>query len=359
MRFVALYLGIVLAASAAQASPEIEGAAPLVPEGPRVTVAFTGDILFGRYLRGRTDVFRRVAKTDEPFADVAPVLRGVDIAFGNIESPVMVEPAQFTVFRSLTFRAEPSDAGVMAAAGYDVVSVANNHTLNLGPAGAAETPGHVRAAGMVPVGAGADLDEATRPGIVEVNGVRVAFVCYSVWTNGRAAIAGTGAMAKLDRKRIRDELAEVVRSTRTAHAPDFVVVSLHWGIEGEPHPDDGQRRAARAAIDAGADVVVGHHPHVVQDIEIYRGKPIAYSLGNFLFDNPRLEQRRTVILEATLVGTGDDRRVVGVTAHPIVIERDRKARSSVPVRARGRAYRAWARELRKLAPDVIIAPEPD
>ena len=217
-------------ASAAGASPETEGAAGDTSSSAasRVTVVFTGDILFGRYLRS-PDRFRRVAATKKPFADVTGVLSGADIAFGNIESPVMVEPKKFDVFRSLTFRAEPSDAEIMAEAGYDVVSVANNHTMNLGTRGAAETPGHVRAAGMVPAGAGQTLEEAQRPAIVEVKGVRVAFICYTVWSNGRKAVGKTGAMAKFNRKRINTDLPVIIRATRDEHEPDFVVVSLHWG----------------------------------------------------------------------------------------------------------------------------------
>jgi poly-gamma-glutamate synthesis protein (capsule biosynthesis protein) len=352
---------MLLAVGVARAEPESTAttarAAAFLAKPRSVTIAVVGDILFGRYLRS-SKRYRRVAATDDPFADVAPVLSKADVTFGNVECPIMAEPKEFETLRSLTFRCEPEDADTLVGAGFDVVSVANNHTMNLGSRGAGESKRHLEAAGLSSVGAGASEDEAFEPAVVEVNGRRIAFLGYTTWTNGRKPVGDDGAVAYVSRRKMRERLAERVRAARDELKPDFLVVSVHWGWEGDDHPRDEQERVAHAAIDAGADLIVGHHPHVMQDVEQYEGGVIAYSLGNFLFDNPALGQRRTVILEATFEGGGEDRKVSDVTLHPVVIDRDLNKRSSVPKLATGKDYRAWRRVLKKLAPGAAIAPDP-
>jgi poly-gamma-glutamate synthesis protein (capsule biosynthesis protein) len=355
VRGVAIGLALVVStAGVVRAEPE-STAARASETKPRVTVAAVGDILFARYLRTPKNL-RRVSLLDQPFEGVVDVLAGADIAFGNVESPVMEHPKNARVHTSLTFRAEPADAGILADAGFDVVSTANNHTLNLGAAGAAETPEHLEAAGVRAAGAGATEEDAHEPEILEANGVKVAFLCYTVWTNGRKHQGKGGAVAYINDRKVKQEVPPLIKKVREDHAPDFVVVSLHWGFEYEDSARNDQKRAARAMIDAGADLVLGHHAHVLQEVERYKGGVIAYSLGNFLFDNPKLAQRQTIILEATLEGKGDD-RTVDVTLHPVIIERSKKQRSN-PVLATGKQYRAIAKRLKKLAKGFAIAPDP-
>jgi len=363
VRALALGAAILTATGVARADPVGESAVSsseavgAAPAGKSVTIAAVGDILFGRYLR--TGRYRRVAATDDPFAEVAPVLTAADIALANVECPIMAEPKEVTVnSRSLTFRCEPEDAAVLAAAGFDVVSAANNHMLNLGTRGAAQTARNLVAAGIAAVGAGEDEEAAFEPVVVEVGGARVAVLGFTTWTNGRRPADRNGAVAFVSTRRMRTALAERVRAARERLDPDFLIVTIHWGWEKEDGPRDEQVRAAHAMIDAGADVVLGHHPHVVHEIERYGNGLIAYSLGNFLFDNPAESWRRSVILEVTLEAEGDDRRVADVTLHPVVLERDFRASSSVPKLATGKVYRRWKRALRALAGGATIAPDP-
>ena len=317
----------------------------------RVTIAAVGDILFGRYIKGQW--YRRVPKTDDPFSNVAGVLKGADIAFGNLETPVMKEPEKLITHRSLTFRAERSDVELLGAAGFDVLSIANNHTLNLGHAGAPITHENVAAAGLIPIGAGATLEEARAPAVIERDGLRIAFVARTVWTNGRKPVTEDGAVAKLSRSSLRTSLSDDVRQARADTKADFVIVSLHWGTEYEPHPEQYQRRTARAAIDAGADLVLGHHPHVVQDIERYHDGVIVYSMGNFLFDNPQRVQRETIIVTATLEQDADGRRISELSVHPVLIHR----KTRVPELTNSRS---WLRRLRRLAKKVrVVEPAPE
>lgn len=332
----------------------VDATTPDAQKPRRVTLAAVGDILFARYLSTRR--MRRIHKSERnPFDDVATILRAADIAFGNVESPVMPEPRRFSIHRTLTFRADPSDMHTLADAGFDVVSLANNHAYDMGTRGPLESRRHVEAAGMLAIGTGRDAAAARAPAIIEKNGVTVALIAYTVWLKRRDRRNPHSAIAVVHNNRLTETVGEHVREIRRQFAPDVIVVSLHWGIEYEPHPEARQRASGRAIIDAGADIILGHHPHVIQDIEHYAGGVIVYSLGNFLFDNRETRQRRTMIFQATLEHNGDDTRVVETTLYPVIADRT----TLTPRRARARAYRAWTKKLRQLAPDATIAPAPD
>jgi len=323
------------------------------PTPRRVTIAAVGDILFGRYHPGKK--YSRVPRIEDPFFEVAPILRRADIAFGNFENPVRTAPARFHTTRSLTFRADPADAEILAGAGFDVVSLANNHMRDLGSDSAPLSRRAVEDAGLLAVGAGATREEAFAPLLVEHEGIRIAFVARTVWLQGiEEGVTKQGAVALVSSRALKKELPEAVRRARADLRADFVIVSLHWGWEYKFHPTSSQRATARAAIDAGADLVLGHHPHVIQDMERHGAGVIIYSLGNFLFDTGARGQRKSVILEVTLERDGDERRVVDVTLHPILSDR----KTHAPRLARGDGYRSWARQLAKFAPDFTIAPPP-
>lgn len=260
----------------------------------------------------------------------------------------MDEPKRFAVFRSYTFRAEPSAARVLSGAGFDVVSIANNHMTNLGDTAPAVTRAHLAAAGLHPVGAGATAAEARAPAAIDVRGRRVAFLAFTTITNGRRTLTARGAIAHTGRRAFVRAAVPAIRAARDAGA-DFVVVSVHWGRERRPHPERWQRRAARALVRAGADLVLGHHPHVVQDFERIGRGFVAYSLGNFLFSNRSVAQRRSVVLRAWLEGSGASRRVGRVALVPVWAGRDH-----VPRPAWGRRHRAWRRALAALAPGAGI-----
>jgi len=223
------------------------------------------------------------------FADVAPDLRAADIAFANLETPVVrrpeIRPYRINRYRWRNrFHAPPELLGALRATGIHVVSLANNHIYDQGRAGLEATLDEVATAGLQAVGVGKTRAEAEQPVVVEVQGVRVALLGYAEFFN--IPILEPDQWDSAWANRIDpDRMVEAVRSAR--RGADFVVVSLHWGIEYTPAPQRWQIDLAHRLLDAGADVILGHHPHVLQPIEVYRtddGRAglVIYSLGNFI-----------------------------------------------------------------------------
>jgi poly-gamma-glutamate synthesis protein (capsule biosynthesis protein) len=179
-----------------------------------------------------------------------------------------------------------------------VLTLANNHMMDYGAQGLSETVTNLDRVKILHAGAGATLDEARRQALVTVKGKRVAFLAYSL-TYPAEFYAGSGhpGTAQGIAARVHDDIV------RTRGGSDYVVVSFHWGAELVGMPKPYQQRAAHAAIDAGADLVLGHHPHVLQGIERYQGKTIIYSLGNFAFGSMSPSADRSMIARITLHGT--------------------------------------------------------
>jgi poly-gamma-glutamate synthesis protein (capsule biosynthesis protein) len=234
------------------------------------------------------------------FAEVAPHLRQADLAFANLESPIGDKGHFINMFQ-----APPEAVLGLAYAGFDVVSLANNHTLDFHHAGMFETMRLLAEHSIDWVGAGGDIQQARTALIKEVNGVRIGFLAYTeMWfvharepISWRATDEEAGvAPAELEM------MVEDIRKLRSAC--DCIVVSMHWGKEYDQHPTAEQKRLARGAVDAGANLVLGHHPHVLQGIEFYKEGVIAYSLGNFVFDLNIANTWESMILEFTLSSTG-------------------------------------------------------
>ncbi len=318
-----------------------------------VTLAAVGDLLFGRYAEDKT--YMPVDRSDAVFADVAPIIRAADVAFCNVESPVVPEPKSFGVYKRMSFRAEPAKMKLVADAGFDVVSLANNHMFNMKAASIAPTVVNVAAAGLRPGGAGKTAADAMRPVVVEVHGVRLAFLMFTVWNNtGKSGFTKDGSVAFFEHEAKAEKTAvDEVRAARRYLDADFVIVSIHWGLEYIPHPHSGQERFAAAVMKAGADLVLGHHPHVVQDVRWKRGAAVVFSMGNFLFDNPTLDRRESLIFLATL-RPGPIRHVANVELEPVMI--DKKTRA--PMLARGKEGARWRKRLATLVgPGITIRPE--
>ena len=319
-----------------------------------VTLVAVGDILFGRYSEDKT--YLPVDRTPDPFGELAPLIRAADLAFCNIESPIVPEPKSFGVYKRMTFRADPAKAQLVADAGFDVVSLANNHMFNMKAAAVPETVKNVAATGMRPGGAGKTPADAMRPVVVDVHGVRIAFLMYTVWNNtGKTGFTKDASVAFFAHEHALEKTAvEGVRAARRYLDADFVIVSVHWGLEYKPHPHGGQEKLARAVLAAGADVLLGHHPHVIQDVRWKRGQAVIFSMGNFLFDNPTLDRRETLLFNATLSRAGGPlRHVSNVELEPLMIDRQTHA----PGFARGKDYARWSKRLATLAPGIKIRPE--
>ena len=244
---------------------------PASPERP-VTIIAVGDICLAgsveRSISAHGDAY--------PFEHIRSAVAGADIAFCNLECCLAVGGAPLA--KRFTFRGRPARARALKSAGFDIVSLANNHAWDYGKPAIRETVDAVRRAGLLCAGAGADLADAHALRIITVRGKRVGFLAYlGMFPALLPMRAREPAIAMGPPDVVSREVAAARRQV------DFLIVSIHAGVERSKRPSARQRAIAQAAVDAGADVVLGHHPHVMQPMETYRGKPIFYSLGNCVF----------------------------------------------------------------------------
>lgn len=213
------------------------------------------------------------------------------------------------------FRCDPTALPSMAAAGVDVANLANNHSMDYGFEAMLDGMGNLRDVGIEPVGTGADADEAFAPYVTEVNGWTIAVVgAGGVNPETGSWLAGEdrpGMSHGNDTQAIADAVS------RAAEIADLVIVTVHWGEQGTTQPRPFERRQAETWIDAGADGIFGHHQHVLQPLEFYKGKPIAWGLGNFVWQAYPPQSARTAI--AQFVFEPDGR--IGACLVPVVIER--------------------------------------
>ena len=239
------------------------------------------------------------------YARVAPLLQQADLAIGGGLAATLSDYPPPTGCRStFVLVGRANHALALARAGLDVMAVATNHIkdcglLDCGDRAFLDTLANLRAAGIQPVGAGANLEEALEPVIVDLKGVRFAFISHGELRPRNFAGPNTPGTAPLTEENVR----ESIRRAREAGAQ--VIVALpHWGPEYEFVPTYLQRNWARILVQAGADLVVGNHPHVVQGMEVLQGVPVFYSLGSFLFDQTwSVETRQSVLLLVRFQGT--------------------------------------------------------
>ncbi len=265
------------AAQAAPPTPEPTAAAtPPAPEAspvPDVTIAAVGDLMLAR--RVETLMLERGAAY--PFERVRLLLSGADLVIGNMEGTFTDRGTP--LLKQYTFRTAPSVANGLATAGFDAVSLANNHASDFGLVSLEDTRASLHAAGVRTFGAGTTQQEA-ESGIVlrTATGARVALLGFSDIGEVVFATASQGGVARAD----TDAIQGAVRAAGAE--ADYVVLVAHWGSEYTSAPTARQRELARAAIEAGADVVLGAHPHVLQPLERFGDGLVVYSLGNFVFD---------------------------------------------------------------------------
>lgn len=239
------------------------------------------------------------------FREVQPWLDQADLFALNLECVISDRGAPEP--KAYTFRAPPEAVEALALAGADVVSLANNHALDYGLEALADMLPRLREANIQSVGAGADAEAARAPAVVERNGLRVAFLAYvDVPVEGRTGFDTRSWEAGIERPglawAVPNEMAFDIASARLR--ADVVVVLLHFGLEGRREATASQRALAQAAIDAGAQLVIGAHPHVLQPVEAYNGGLIVYSLGNFVFDGFVAPATYSAIFSATLTPDG-------------------------------------------------------
>ena len=244
-----------------------------------LSLLFVGDIMLDRGVR------QSVSKNGSDFSFLfqkTDFIKKYDVAFGNLEGPISNKGEDLGKLYS--FRMKPETADVLKEAGFDVLSIANNHTGDWGIDAFQDTLLNLKEQGILAVGGGLNDNDATNPKIIEKNGVKIGFIGFS--DVGPSWLQATQSKAGI---LIADEFFDAIIK-EAAKKVDALVVSLHFGEEYQKTQNERQKYLGHMAIDNGAKIVVGHHPHVTQDMEDYKGGLIAYSLGNFIFDQSFSEE---------------------------------------------------------------------
>ena len=275
---------------------------PVSTQFPGHDVVVGGDVMLGR------DIERKVLNGTSPFAQVRPLFEAADVVVVNLESPLT--KSTDAQDKEILLRARPESAVLLHDAGVTVAALANNHIFDFGEAGVAETIAELDRVGIAHLGAGVDLATATRPLFVDIEGVKFAFVNFSQH-NSRSVPAATPTspgQAYFGSPAFADTVNYAAANS------DFVIALLHFGEEYATDQTSEQQQVARTAIDLGADVVIGHHPHVTQGIEVYRGHAIFYSIGNLVFDQETVPWDRSFLVAIDLTPDG-----VHFTLYPYII----------------------------------------
>lgn len=259
-------------------------------KGPSIIAC--GDIMLGR----------KVASSGSGGSPFGPGLvgrlKGADLAIGNLEGPVIGVggPEPFPM-EGVILANPPAAPRLLEEAGFDAVSIANNHMMDYGLAGLAGTEGALEAVGLAFSASAAPEPRLSRSATLEARGRSVVLLAYSEKDNEARTVFAPGEAEAADR------LSRIAQAIRMRKAPGtIVVVSMHWGFEDTERPVQAQVKAAHALVAAGADLVLGHHPHRFQGVEIYRGGVICYSLGNLVFDQAIPENRRSFAVRVEFSG---------------------------------------------------------
>jgi hypothetical protein len=296
-------------------------------EHPGFDLLAAGDIMLGK----RTLPFLETHGADYPFAAVRPLLGRSDLVVANLEGPLARLARKQD--RRFSYRVDPDTAVALANAGIRVVTLANNHLVDCGRSGVTETLAVLAKAGITPVGAGHDCKGAHAPAVVQTRQGSIGVLGY--YWNRRCAATDKHAGSAMDDSAA---LAEDIAALRPR--VDLLFVTFHWGVPYEREPAQADREKARLAVDLGADVVIAHHPHVIQPFEIHRGRPIFFSVGNFAFGSGNTHA------EGLLVGVRPHGQEIIVEVFPLYVKnRDPRVAYQPKLMRGGSAERV----LRKLA----------
>src|SRR4030081_235963 len=298
---------------------------------PPLSLIAVGDIMLGGRTRRRIKEHGRVY----PFSAVLPMLQRAPTVMGNLEGPLAQKAQKQN--RNFSYRVSPKVASSFLQAGINVVALANNHLVDCGREGVLETLEALAVAGVTPLGAAANEQAAHEPVIREAAGLRIGLLGY-YWNRRCAATAKLPGSAM----GVFEELETDIRKLRSQ--VDRVVVTFHWGRPYQPEPSPRARAKALFAIDCGAHAVVGHHPHIVQELEIYRRCPIFYSIGNFAFGSGNSQA------EGLMLGFRfEDARTV-VNVYPLYVKNRDPRVNYQPKVLRGEAAERMLRRLIEISP---------
>ncbi len=289
-----------------------------------ITIILTGDIMLDRGVEYMVEKYGE-GNFKFPFLKIADTLQEADIVFGNLEGPISDKGTK--VGSIYSFRTEPKVIEGLKFAGFNVLSLANNHAFDYGRMALEDTLKRLKETGVDEhsfistlrsarvidyVGAGFDESEAYSPVVKEINGstsspLRVGFLAYTnlgspYWT----ATASSSGIAWLTEEKLKEGIKLAKEKA------DIVIVSFHLGEEYQAEPNYDQKYFSHLAIEAGADLAIGHHPHVIQQYEIYKEKYIFYSLGNFVFDQGFSEETMKGQMVKILIENGEIKEVLPI-----------------------------------------------
>ncbi len=290
-----------------------------------LVLSFVGDVMFDRNISRITDTGVR------PFEKVQFLLNG-DFKFANLETTVATNG--HLIPKAFNFMSSPDSLAYLTNAGFNVVSIANNHTMDYDVMAFLQTVSNLTVYGIQYTGAGLNLFNAVKPVILETNGICVGLLAFgSIWPLYLHARTNRAGIAPVSISLMTQAVCLLKPKV------DFVVVSLHWGWEYEDIPKAYQLRVAHALIDSGANLIFGHHPHNLQGVESYHNGMIFYSLGNFIFDQRyRLKTRYTMIGELHLKKDHKGIIVAEYVVHPLMKRFD----TFMPDVMNNASYRDWA-----------------
>lgn len=243
---------------------------------PTTSISMVGDI----FMDGSVKSYIDKNGGDYPWEMVKEYFQNDDVTIGNLETSITTKDTKWPE-KTYNFRGDPKNLKFMKEAGVDVVALGNNHSLDYGYEGFLDTLNHLDKSEIKRVGGGKNKKEAIEGIILDKNDIKIGILSFSRvvpsvdWyaTSKRPGIVGAyDGHIKDVLERVREIKEEV----------DILVLSIHWGVEGSTTPRKEEIALAKKLIDGGVDIIMGHHPHVLQGIEIYNGKPIFYSLGNFI-----------------------------------------------------------------------------
>lgn len=278
-----------------------------------------GDILMGRTVKQKVEI--QPQRYVYPFEEVVNILKKGDVIFGNLEEPITASTKGLTGIKQggkYVLKNDPEAINGLIFAGFNLLSLANNHILDYYEQGLLDTMKILEDNNIKYAGAGRNLEEARKMTVIEKKDLKIGMLAYTEM----AEILYKGDpplmfAAKEDKSGVAPLKCEyIIEDIKKAREHvDILIVSLHWGVEYSYEPLAEQIELAHILIDNGADILIGHHAHRCQGVEIYKGKPIFYNLGNFLFDQNNPQNQEGFIFDMVL----EDKKLVSLQAIPFII----------------------------------------
>ena len=290
-----------------------------------IVINFTGDVSFATYVNS----YVKKHGIDYPFENVKEIFHADDLTVINFESAITDRKIPENPKKEYNFRSSSKTPKALKNASVEVVSLANNHSMDFGREGFSDTLKLLEKEGISRLGGGKNKDDAKKPYVFEKNGIKIGFLNYSKVvpsTSWYALPNRAGILGAYD-----GQLPEVLKAVKEARTQvDFLVVAIHWGKNPSEKVRKEEIKTGHALVDSGADLVLGHHPHCLQGAEFYNGGAIFYSLGNFIFPNMGGNCDKTAILQLVIDADGNSSYkfipAVIKNCRPELLEREEKQR---------------------------------